>query len=125
MADSGAILFTADGSEHISQHEEIAESQELDMSEAATSLKEFERRVMWRKRLLALQDRVALAVLVGCAVAAAFVLLARLKEGGRVPWAILAPIFAIEAGVLFFNWVMTRANEREAAFAIDDTLELE
>jgi hypothetical protein len=125
MADSGAILFTADGSEHFSQHEEVAESQELDMSEAASSLKEFERRVMWRKRWLALQDRIALAILVSSVVAAAFVLLARLKEGGRVPWAILAGIFAVEAGAFLFNWVRTRAGERESAFAIDDTLELE
>jgi hypothetical protein len=95
------------------------------MSEAASSLKEFKRRVMWRKRLLALQDRVALAVLASSVIAAAFVLMARLKEGGRIPWAILTGIFAIEAGAFLFNWVRTRANEREAAFAIDDTLELE
>jgi hypothetical protein len=95
------------------------------MSEAASSLKQFERQVMWRRRLLALQDRLALAVLISCVVAAAFVLLARLKEGGRVPWAILTGIFAVELAAFSVNWMMTRANEREAAFVIDEKLGLE
>jgi hypothetical protein len=95
------------------------------MSEAALSLKQFERQVMWRRRLLALQDRLALAVLISCVVAAAFVLLARLKEGGRVPWAILTGIFAVELAAFSVNWMMTRANEREAAFVIDEKLGLE
>lgn len=95
------------------------------MTEAASSLKQFERQVMWRKRLLALLDRFALAILISCVVAAAFILVARLKEGGRVPWGILAAIFAVEAGAFLSNWIVTRAGEREAAFAIDGALELE
>lgn len=95
------------------------------MTEAASSLKQFARQVMWRKRLLALQDRFALAILIGCVVAAAFVLLARLREGGRVPWAILIGIFAVESAAFLFNWMANRAGEREAAFVIDETLGLE
>jgi hypothetical protein len=95
------------------------------MSEAASNLKRFERQVMWRKRLLGLQDRLALAVLIGCVVAGGFVLLARLREGGSVPWVILTIVLVIELGAASFHWVMTRANERDAAFAIDDRLELE
>ncbi|HEX8088324.1 MAG TPA: hypothetical protein VF762_05695, partial [Blastocatellia bacterium] len=95
------------------------------MMEAASSLKQFERRVMWRKRLLALQDRIALVMLVGCVAAAACVLLARLKEGGRVSWGVLIGILGVASGAILLNWVMTRASEREAAFIIDDTLRLE
>jgi hypothetical protein len=95
------------------------------MMEAASSLKQFERQVMWRKRLLALQDRAALVILVGCVASAAFVLAARLKEGGRVQWAILIGILGAAVVAILSNWVTTRASEREAAFAIDDTLGLE
>jgi hypothetical protein len=95
------------------------------MSDAALNIKQFERQVMWRKRLLALQDRIALAILMSCVVAAGFVLLARLKEGGSILWAVVIAVLAVELGAFLVNWMMTRANERDAAFVIDDRLELE
>src|SRR5215216_1233985 len=95
------------------------------MTEAASIIKRFERQVMWRMRLLTLLDRLALMILVSCAVSAAFVLFARLTEGGRVYWAILVIFFAAESSALLFNWIKNRAGERESAFAIDNRLGLE
>ena len=95
------------------------------MSESALKLSEFERQVVRRKRMLALQDRVALAALVSCVIAAGFVLFARMKEGGSIPWAILAVIFALELGAFALHWFKTRATKQEAAFLIDDKLDLE
>jgi hypothetical protein len=95
------------------------------MSESALKLSEFEQQVMRRKRLLALQDRVALVILVSCLIAAGFVLFARMKEGGSIPWIILSSLFALELGAFSFNWFKTRATRQEAAFLIDDRLELE
>jgi hypothetical protein len=95
------------------------------MSESALKLSEFERQVMRRKRMLALQDRVALAALVSCVIAAGFVLFARMREGGSIPWAILAVIFALELGAFAWHWFKTRATKQEAAFLIDDKLDLE
>ncbi len=95
------------------------------MSESALKLSEFEQQVMRRKRMLALQDRVALAALVSCIIAAGFVLFARMREGGSIPWAILVVIFAIELGAFAWHWFKTRATKQEAAFLIDHTLELE
>lgn len=95
------------------------------MSESAVKLSEFERQVMRRKRLLALQDRVALTALISCLVVAGFVLFARMREGGSIPRAVLAVIFAIELGAFAWHWFKTRATRREAAFLIDRKLELE
>lgn len=95
------------------------------MSESALKLSEFERQVMRRKQLLALQDRVALAALISCVIVAGFVLFARMREGGSIPWAILAVIFALELGAFAWHWFKTRATRREAAFLIDRKLELE
>src|ERR1044071_9203711 len=95
------------------------------MNESALKLSEFERQVMRRKRMLALQDRVALAALVSCLTAAGFVLFARMKEGGSIPWAILAVIFALELGAIALHWFKTRATRQEAAFLIDNEFELE
>ncbi|HKS39987.1 MAG TPA: hypothetical protein VJX74_05185 [Blastocatellia bacterium] len=95
------------------------------MSESALKLSEFERQVVRRKRMLALQDRVALAALVSCVIAAGFVLFARMREGGSIPWAVLAVIFALELGAFAWHWFKTRATKQEAAFLIDDKLDLE
>ncbi|MGA9771394.1 MAG: hypothetical protein WBV94_20340 [Blastocatellia bacterium] len=95
------------------------------MSESALKLSEFERQVVRRKRLLAVQDRVALAALVSCVLAAGFVLFARMKEGGSISWAILSVIIALELGAIALHWYRTRATRQEAAFLIDDRLELE
>ncbi|HKP84811.1 MAG TPA: hypothetical protein VJZ26_01865 [Blastocatellia bacterium] len=95
------------------------------MSEAALKITEFERQVMKRRRLLALQDRLALAIPVSCIAAAVIVLFAKMTEGGSFSWTILAIILAAELAALAFSWFKNRATQHEAAFLIDDTLRLE
>lgn len=95
------------------------------MIEAGQKIREFERRVMWRKRWLALQDRLALALTVGGLLSAAFVLYVRLRVVDFPVWAIAAAVFGVIAAALGVLWYATRAREREAAFLIDEALGLE
>src|SRR5438270_3970144 len=94
------------------------------MNDAAAKLQTFERAVMWRRRWLALQDRVALALLASGLVAAALVVLSRLQIvqlHGSLE--IVAVITAI--GGLAWHWHRGRATGKEAAFLIDCTFALE
>jgi hypothetical protein len=95
------------------------------MNEAESIIKLFVRQIMWRMRLLTLLDRLALMILVGCLVSAGFVLFARLKPGGRIYWPVLIVLLAVVLSAFLFNWIKTRASERDSAFAIDNTLGLE
>jgi hypothetical protein len=95
------------------------------MSDAALKIADFERQVMKRKRWLALQDRLALAIPISCAAAAAIILFARMREGGAISWPLLAAILIIEFFGFAYHWRKTRATGREAAFLIDNKLELE
>jgi hypothetical protein len=61
------------------EFEAPAASEKLDMNEAVAKIVRLERRVMWRKRLLSLQDGLALAVTIGGLIAAALVVLVRLR----------------------------------------------
>src|ERR1700755_1177507 len=94
------------------------------MSEAATKLTTFERAVVWRKRWLALQDRAALALLASGLLAAGLILLSRLQVM-RVHWALIAVAVAAVAGAFVWHWQRTRATDKDAAFLIDHTFELE
>lgn len=80
---------------------------------------------MWRKRLLALQDNLALAVFVGGLAAAAIVLYSRLRPLDISGWALAALVFSAVAGVFIARWYMTRASVTAAAFDIDRALGLE
>ncbi|HVF88847.1 MAG TPA: hypothetical protein VNH22_02195 [Blastocatellia bacterium] len=93
--------------------------------EAGQKIREFEQRVMWRKRLLAMQDRFALLLIIGGLLSAALVLYVRLRAIDVSTWAIAAAVFGIVTAVLGALWYMTRARGRDAAFLIDAALELE
>jgi hypothetical protein len=94
------------------------------MNEAAEKLQTFERSVMWRRRWLALQDRLALALLVSGLIAAAFVVLARLQVV-RLPWAFEIVAIITVAGGLAWHWHRRRATAKDAAFLIDRAFDLE
>lgn len=94
------------------------------MNEAAAKLQTFERAVMWRRRWLALQDRVAFALLVSGLIAAAFVVLARLQVV-RLHWAFeIVAVITVAVG-LAWHWHRRRATAKDAAFLIDRAFDLE
>ena len=94
------------------------------MSEAAAKLRGLEHAVMWRRRWLALQDRLALALLAGGLGFAALVLLSRLGVV-RIHWTIKAGAMVILLVAFLYHWRRTYENGRDAAFLIDRELNLE
>src|SRR5437867_1911917 len=80
---------------------------------------------MWRKRLLSLQDALALALMVGGLLAAGVVLLARVRPIGVLVWAIIICALTLSTFVALTRWFLTRAREQNAAFLIDESLKLE
>jgi len=94
------------------------------MNEAAAKLQTFERAVMWRRRWLALQDRIALALLASGLVAAALVVLARLQVV-RLHWSFEIVAVITIAGGLAWHWHRRRASGKDAAFLIDRAFNLE
>src|SRR5437868_6851102 len=94
------------------------------MNDAAAKLQTFERAVMWRRRWLALQDRVALALLASGLIAAAFALLSRLQIV-RLHWVVEIVAVITVMGALAWHWHRTRATGKEAAFLIDHEFALE
>jgi hypothetical protein len=95
------------------------------VSEAARKLSQFERKVMWRMRLLALIDLLATALLAGGLASAAFVLYIRLRPAQTPAWVIPASIFGVILIAVAVRWLVTRPAEREAAFLIDHKLGLD
>lgn len=95
------------------------------MNEAAAKIIQLERRVMWRNRLLALQDAFATAITFGALATAGLVLLVRLGEA-RVPeWAIILGALSLSFAAALARWFPARATERDAAHLIDESLGLE
>src|SRR6185503_11431717 len=95
------------------------------MTEAVQRIKQFERRVMWRLRWFALQDAMAWSLLLSGLVSAAIVLYIRLKPVEFRWWIAGGSIFTVVTAVLLTRLFLSRATEREAAFAIDEVLGLE
>lgn len=95
------------------------------MNDAALKIADFEHQVLKRKRLLALQDHLAIAIPLACVAAAGVVLFARMREGGSVSWALVTVLFILALCGFAFNWYKTRATKQEAAFLIDQSLKLE
>ncbi len=95
------------------------------VTEAAQKIKQLERDVTWRMRLLALQDRLAPALLVGGLVAAGAVLYIRLRPAHFPVWAAVLTISALVAAIALGRWYPKRATALDAAFLIDKALDLE
>ena len=94
------------------------------MSEAAAQIGRLERRVMWRTRLLSLQDSLALAVTIYGLVAAGLVVIARLRPITIPVWAVIVGTSLLIAIVLV-RWFIARTDQRDAAFLIDESLKLD
>ncbi len=95
------------------------------MIEAVQRIKQFEGQVMWRLRWVALQDAMAWSLLLTALPSAAFVLYIRLKPVEFHWWIAVSAIFTVVTGARLTRWLVARATEGEAAFAIDEILGLE
>ncbi|MEK6324910.1 MAG: hypothetical protein AABN33_24980 [Acidobacteriota bacterium] len=95
------------------------------MNEGVAKIVRLERRVMWRRRLLSLQDGLALSLAIGGIIAAGLVLLVRLRPFHIPVWAVIIGALGLSLGAALTRWFFTRAHERDAAFLIDESLGLE
>ena len=95
------------------------------MSEAEARIIRLERRVMWRKRLLSLQDGLVLAVMMGGLMAGALVLLVRLRPIGLPSWTVIVGAMSLSIAAALARFFLTRASVGDAAFQIDESLKLD
>ena len=95
------------------------------MSGAEAKIIRLERRVMWRKRLLSLQDGLVLAVMMGGLMAAALVLLVRLKPIGLPSWTVVVGAMSLSIAAAMIRSFLTRASVSDSAFLIDESLKLD
>ncbi len=95
------------------------------MSEAVATIVRLERRVMWRKRLLTLQDGLVLAVMISGLIAAALVVLVRLRTITMPVVTVIIGATILSFAAVLTRWFFTRARVSDAAFLIDEALELD
>ncbi len=95
------------------------------MSEAVVKIVRLERRVMWRQRLLSLQDGFALAVMMSGFAAAGVVVLSRLRPFAMPVWPVILAAVSLSIAAALTHWFLTHASESDAAFLIDKSLNLE
>jgi hypothetical protein len=95
------------------------------MSEAVSRIGRLERRVMWRRRLLSLQDRLAMSTAIGGILAAALVFLVRMRALQIPVWALVLGVLGLSTTAALARWFFSRADEQDAAFLIDESLGLE
>ncbi len=95
------------------------------MTEAQQTIDRLKRKVMWRSRLIALQDYAAIALIAGGMLAAAIALYIKLKPVETAWWPVPLAAFVLIAGAAVLRWLKRGATERHAAFKIDRALDLE
>jgi hypothetical protein len=95
------------------------------MSEAKAKIVRLERSVLWRKRLQSLQDGLVLAVMTGGLMAAALVLLVRLRPIGLPSWTVIVGAMSLAFAAALIRSFLTRASGSDAAFLIDESLKLD
>lgn len=94
------------------------------MSEAVARIVRLERSVMWRSRVLSLQDRLALAIAIGGISAAVLVLLVRMRTLQIPVWILVLGALGVSTIAALVRSFFDRADERDAAFQIDESLGL-
>jgi len=95
------------------------------MSEAVAKILRLERGVTLRQRLLSLQDGLVLSVIVVGLAFAAVVTLVRLRTIAIPAWAMVIGAISLATVTALTHWLFTRSAEAEAAFRIDETLNLD
>jgi hypothetical protein len=97
----------------------------VDLKDAINRIQQFETRVLSRKRWLGLQDAVALSFLVAGLLSAALVIYTRLRPLELRWWIGPAAILTAVTAIVMIRFLLTRATATEAAFAIDECMNLE
>lgn len=95
------------------------------MTESIAKINRFAHSVMWRKRLLALQDTLLLGLLIGGFTSAALIFYIRWQAIQTPVWLVILAVFSATLGALLTRWSISRANQTEAGFLIDDKLGLD
>ena len=95
------------------------------MKEAVEKIVVLQRRVMWRMRLLSLQDSLALALTISALMAAAFVAIVRLRPSSIPVGAVVLGLVGLAVGAALFRWFGNRDGEASAALLIDESLKLD
>jgi hypothetical protein len=95
------------------------------VTEAKQTIDRLKRKVMWRARMLALQDYAAIVLIAGGVAATAIALYIKLKPIQIAWWPIPLAVFVLIAVAAVARWFKTFATERYAAFKIDRALDLE
>src|SRR5258705_181561 len=93
--------------------------------EAISKIHDFARNVMWRKRLLALQDAFAMGLFGGGLISAGLIFYIRWKAIQSPVWLVALVVFSAVFGALLTRWSISRGNENDAGFLIDKLLNLE
>ncbi|HSE97494.1 MAG TPA: hypothetical protein VLD57_04435, partial [Blastocatellia bacterium] len=95
------------------------------MSESARHISHFQRRVLSRKRLISLQDHLAVAIMAGGLFAAAAVLYVKMRPLAASMWVIVLAMIGTAVSAALARWFFARPGADEAAFEIDRKLALE
>lgn len=95
------------------------------MNDAVARIVEFERRVMWRKRLVSLQDSFVMAIAAGGVLAAGVALLVRLGKVNTPVWIVIAGALGASLAATLTRWFTTRASTQDVALLIDRAYGLE
>jgi hypothetical protein len=95
------------------------------MTESIAKINQFARSILWRKRLLALQDILAQGLLAGGFTSAALIFYIRWKAIQTPVWLVVLAVFSVIFGALLTRWSMARANQADAGFLIDEKLNLD
>jgi hypothetical protein len=125
LGDTGDILSVTDRAEFVPQPETTQQSEEVVVSDASLKIKRFERRVMWRNRWLSLQDNLSIALLVGGIISAAVIFYAKIRPVSAPSWLVIVALFGLVLAAVSVRWYLTRATERDTAFRIDSSLDME
>ena len=127
VGDPGDILFARVHVLLVLQFEAPAASEKLDVTEAVAKIVYLQHRVMWRRRLLSLQDLLVLALITSAAIAAALVAILKVRVGAvSIPvWAIVLGTMSLAVGAALIRWFRSRTGGAGAALLIDESLTLE
>ncbi|MEW6129874.1 MAG: hypothetical protein AB1757_22730 [Acidobacteriota bacterium] len=93
--------------------------------EAVEKINQLARNVMWRRRLLALQDALVLGIIIAGFLSAAVVVYLRWQLLNTPIWLIVAAIFTAVSIGLLIKWRLAFKDENDAGFLIDESLSLE
>ena len=95
------------------------------MKQAEERIVRLERRVMWRRRLLSLQDLLVLGSVIVFLVSAVFVAIVRLRPLSTPVYPVLIGIAGIFVVAVLIRWVANRESTNNAASFIDSSMNLD